>query len=79
MEVISERFSKEEALLDCKDGSCILGFGNVYNVKVMAKLDGMTHQAQLPKRPGSMRKNKIPLERLGLMVRPDGIRLDSLT
>ena len=45
----------------------------------MAKLDGITHQAKPLEKPESMRKDRIALGRLGLIVRPDGIRLDGLT
>ena len=39
----------------------------------MAKLGGVTYQAKPPERPEGMRKDRTALERLGLMVRPDGI------
>ena len=74
-----EEFSEEEALLDYWDGSWIRGFGNVYNIRIMAKLGSMTYQAKLLKRPEDMRKDRTALRRLGLMVRLDGIRLDGLT
>ena len=45
----------------------------------MAKLSGVTYQAKLPEKPGGMRKDRIALGRLGQMVQPDGIWLNSLT
>ena len=45
----------------------------------MAKFVDMTYQAELLEKPKSMRKDRIVLERLGLIIWPDGIRLDSLT
>ena len=44
----------------------------------MTKLDGVTHQAEPLKRLEGMKKDRIALRRLGLMVRPDDIWLDSL-
>ena len=79
LEVTSEGFNKEETLLNCWDGSWIQGFGNVHSIRVMAKLGGMTHQVELLEKPEGIRKNRTVLGRLGLMVRPDGIWLDSLT
>ena len=75
----SERLSKKEALLDCWDGSWIQGFGNVYSIRVIAKLGGITYQAKSPEKPEGMRKDKTALKRLGQMVWLDGIWLDGLT
>ena len=45
----------------------------------MAKLDSMTHQAEPPEKLKGMRKDRIALEKLGLIMRLDGIWLDGLT
>ena len=78
-EAICEGLGKEEALLNCWVGSWIRGFGDAHSIRVMAKLDGVTHQAKPPERLGGMRKDKTALGRLGQMVWPDGIRLNSST
>ena len=46
---------------------------------VIVKLDGVIHQAEFLERSGGIKKDRIALERLGLMVWTDGIRLDGLT
>ena len=79
LEVTSKRFSEEETLLDCWDKSWIQGFGNAYGIRIMAKLGGVTHQAKPSEKPRGMKKNRTALGRLGLIVQPDGIRLDGLT
>ena len=75
----SEKLSKEEVLLNYWDGSWIRGFGNAHSIKVMAKLGSIIHWAELLEKSKSMKKDKTILKKLGLMVRPDGIRLDNLT
>ena len=45
----------------------------------MAKLGGVTYQAELPEKPQNMKKNKIAWGRLGLIVRLDSIWLNGLT
>ena len=78
-EATCEELSKEEALLDCWDESWIRGFGDVYGIRIMAKLGGVTHQAKPLEKPEGIKKDKIALGRLGQMVRPDSIRLNGLT
>ena len=39
----------------------------------MANFGAMTHQVEPLKKPKDMRKNRIVLEKLGLMVWPDSI------
>ena len=72
-EVTYEKLSKEEILFDCWDRSWIQGFGNAYDIRVMAKLSGMTHRAKPSKRPKDMRKNRTVFGRLGQNVRLYGI------
>ena len=45
----------------------------------MAKLDGVTHQAEPSKKLEDIRKNRTVLEKLSLMVRFDDIWLDNLS
>ena len=75
----SKRLSKEEASFDCWNISWIWSFGNAHNIRIMAKLGGVTHWAEPPERPEGMRKNRTALGRLGLIVRPEDIRLDGLS
>ena len=79
MEATCEGVSEKEALLDCWDKSWIQSFGNAYDIRVIAKYDSVTHQAKLPERPEGMKKDRIALGKLGQMVRPNSIWLDSLT
>ena len=73
LEAINEKLSKEEALLNCWDRSWIQGFGNTHGIRVIAKLDSVTYWAEPPEKLEGIKKDKIALERLGLMVRLDGI------
>ena len=59
METTGKKFGKKEALLDWWNKSLIQGFGNTYDIRVIAKLDGMTYWTKSSKRPRSMRKNNI--------------------
>ena len=73
LEATCDGFSKEKTLFNCLDRSWIWGFGNVYGIKIMAKLGSVTHQIKLLEKPEGMKKDKIALKKLGLIVRPDGI------
>ena len=79
LEATSEEFNKGKVLFDWWNGSWIRGFGNAHGIRVMAKLGGVTYWVELPKRPKGIKKDRTILGRLGLMVRPDGIQLDSST
>ena len=48
-------------------------FNDAYSIRIMAKLGGVTHQAEILERPRGMRKDRIALGRLSLMVWSDGI------
>ena len=78
-EVTCEGLSKEKALFDYWDRSWIQGFGNAHNIRIIAKLGGVTYCAKPLKRPKNMRKNRTALEKLGQIVRLDGIWLNGLT
>ena len=62
-EATCEELNKEEALLDCWDGSWIQGFSNAYNIRVMAKLGSVTYWTKPLERLGGMRKDRTILGR----------------
>ena len=79
LEATSKGLSKKKALLNCWDGFWIQGFGNAYNIRIIARLDSLTHQAKPLEKLKGMKKDRTILRRLGLMIQPDNIWLDGLT